>query len=785
MKSFYHEDSGDNTWGILKFFKRKSTAVLKMDHPTSDTRTKWNDVLLYLLPFILILIFFSRLFFPKLSLFMIPDFGESDVLHFHLPLKELLSQSLKAQEWPVWTSQIANGFPVLAEGQIGTFFIPNLILYRFFPTIIAYNLNLIIIFLILYSGSLLFLRSLEFSKISSVFTATLFTFCGYFSVHLNHYDLIQTSALLPYIFWSSYRLWKKPSLGNAIIFAFLLSQQIFAGYINMVLITAVGISIFIAGLLIKEGRHKILIRFFWFLSGIFFALCFSMIQILPTVELWRLSSKSGGLDYEITTQYPYPVQHLISFIKPYAFGNPAIGTYPRFSENWGIFWENTAYIGVPAFIFAIFSVFFIRNFVVRIFLSLAVISIILVLGKSSPFYFVFTLPPFNFFRVPSKYLLLTGFALSVLAGFVLDKIISGVRKRVISDALYHLSLFLITGILITAIADEFIFSYHYPPATPAEWWLDKPQTVSYISNKSTKITTVAAPAVWNDIFLKKGWQDFTPYRYLNNTLYENANILWGINQTDLDMGGLIPRRLSYYLSAVENPNLDTNLNIATISAEVNQLLTLSSVNYLVSPYRIDGENFKKIGTVNPSDGTLLSPISVYENQRSMPEIYITFNSKQVTTVEDFFRMMGNKSLSASLTVAVEDPSLIISHPDKKIKAPESIHHDKNNTVIITDSDSDGILVLPATNYPGWTAMVDNRPVPVNTVNLYQQGILLPKGKHSVEVTFGSPMFDKGKLITELSWLIISSVFVLTRVFSHHKAGYISLHSQHRYNRSGN
>src|SRR3990167_3329738 len=62
---------------------------------------------------ILIFYFFARLFFPQQSLFMIPDFGESDVLHLNLPLKEILSRELKNHQWPLWTDTLAGGFPLL------------------------------------------------------------------------------------------------------------------------------------------------------------------------------------------------------------------------------------------------------------------------------------------------------------------------------------------------------------------------------------------------------------------------------------------------------------------------------------------------------------------------------------------------------------------------------------------------------------------------------------------------------------------------------------------------
>src|SRR3990172_10430770 len=81
-------------------------------------RSVYHSMLAFVVPIVLTVIFFGRLFVPENSIFMIPDFGASDVLHLNLPLKKILSDALLAKRWPLWSSGIASGFPMLAEGQV-------------------------------------------------------------------------------------------------------------------------------------------------------------------------------------------------------------------------------------------------------------------------------------------------------------------------------------------------------------------------------------------------------------------------------------------------------------------------------------------------------------------------------------------------------------------------------------------------------------------------------------------------------------------------------------------
>lgn len=732
----------------------------------------------------LIIIFFFRLFYPSLSLFMIPDFGESDVLHLNLPFKYILSQSLQNHEWPLWTPYLANGFPLLAEGQIGTFYLPNLLLFRFLPLVTAYNLNLVFSYILASVGMYLFAKKWGFSSVSAFFAASIFTFSGFLTVHLNHFNLIQAASLLPLIFWAATMLWQKPHFKYCVLFAFILSQQIFTGHFYIVFITLVGVSIYLLSFLISTHNKKKenIKKLFYFLFALFFALLFSGIQLFPTIELWRLSARSSGLDFSSVTDYPYPIKHLLTFINPYAYGDPGNGTYPLFSFDWGIFWENTAYVGIIPLAMGLCSIFFLKNKLVRTFVTIFATSLLLVLGKNSPIYFIFSIFPFNLFRVPSKFLLLSTFSLSILAAYLIDRFTKFTKtvKTVPRIQMQTIAYICIGVIFILLVIDEYKFSYNYPPLTPANWWTDPPE-ITKIIEKNKRVISPTAPYNWNQVFYKKGWQNPRPYLYFKNSLYPNLNALFSIGNVDINTGGLIPRRLSFITSIVKNIEVDEDKKEASISSRLENVLNLTSTNYLISSYKINNRTFTIKNIISPPAGLSLDPLFVYENKNAAPRSYLSGTSLKIQTIEDFNKITALENFNKEPTVLVEDEAINIGSDNRFIKPVNITSENPVEVNLEGASDATAVLVLADTNYTGWKAYVDGMPTNIYNVNLSQRGILFPKGKHKVKFIFQPQSFETGKKLTVLSWLTVSLMVLLYPLFFLRKVS----GSKRLYRNSGN
>ena len=149
------------------------------------------------------------------------------------------------------------------------------------------------------------------------------------------------------------------------------------------------------------------------------------IQIVPTAEYLLESQRSGGLDYKMLTNLSYHPLRLFTLFNPNFFGTPADGSYLAK----GIYFEDAAYIGFIPMVSALAAVigwFRKRKMpdehptftTVPFWALLALVALIVAFGRYTPIFRALYdhVPTFDAFREPVRWLVLTVFSLSVLAG---------------------------------------------------------------------------------------------------------------------------------------------------------------------------------------------------------------------------------------------------------------------------------------------------------------------------------------------------------------------------------
>ncbi len=746
--------------------------------------------------FFITISFFVTLFYPQSQIFSTPKFEQDDTWQVSLPVKDFLSASLKKGEWPLWNPFIGNGIPSLAEGQTAVFFLPNLLFFRFLPTITAYNLNLILAFFLASVGTYLFLKELKMSNCSAVFGALVFTFSGYLSVHLNNLNYIQACCLLPLLFASFYFLFKKPSLKTSLLPAFILSQQIFTCNFQVVFITLVGIFLLWLFLFFNNFAKKLKLLLARKLSYLIlvFSLTFSLstIQLFPTLELFLISERKYGFSFESVTSFPFPPSNLLNFIDPYAFGNPAKGTYPDYSRDWGLFWENTAYVGLAPLAASLISLLFIKAKIVQLGYFILLISILLVLGKYSPFYFLYSLPPFSYFPIPAKFLLLTTISLSILSAYTLDKIVKKIKSANIKankfsffgkyKQIFILMVRLIFFLLL--LIDEFKFSYNYPTRIPAADWITPSESIKYISEEKDKIINIGTLVFWNSIYPKTDWRNKDFFLYFRNSLYPNYNLFFNIASADLNLDGLLPIRQARMNNLLKEIYLKENKKEISLSNTSSNSLSLVGVKYLISPYKISAENYQEIAKITPDKETIKNNFYLYKNMKAFPNSYLAFRTKLANTYEDLLRILSNPDFAEKMTPIVEEEAYKLQG-ENNIKEIQNQSHSSTEAVFKTEETTDCLLIFADANYSGWEATIDNNPAKLVNANLIQKAVLVPKGKHQIRFYFHSSAFETGKRITIYSWLVIFSAVFLSRIWLFHKAVEKKKLSTHPGNKTGN
>ena len=647
-------------------------------------------------------------------MFGTPDFGHSDVWHFNFAIKFFLSKVLKENALPLWSKDLGTGFPLLAEGQMGLGNLYNLLAFRLLDPVLAFNLGFVVIFVTLAIGSYLYARIINLSRISAIFLATIFSFSGVFVTQIVHYNLIQAASFLPLEFFLAEKWLLSGQKRFLIIFSLVVSQQIYSGFQQSVLITAIGLAIY---LLFRARQMKK----FWPIVPLGLAFVFgttlALPQILISSQLIRESSRTGGVYITEMMKYQFPPIHLLSFLNPFIFGDPHFATYPGFSHTWGIFWESTGYLGIIPIILV--GYFFLNrrgspaNIVKlsKIFIVTGAIALILCLGKYTPFFFLFQLPPLSFFRVPPRFLLLLVWSLAVLACFGLEKIKSGRAKLLI---------------LLITIADLGIFFVKSNAIINPTVWLKKPESVEFLAQDKSwfRVSSFFSYFPWNNIYLKRGWQDMNDFLPLRNNLDPNQNLFWQTPSADV-YAGLVTKRFEMWRTFFNSGVIG---NERTSSVRINdssvKLLSLSGVKYIFTPWPIDKLEFVATISARPL-------VMVYKNAEAKPHAYLTRDYVVANSISDLRR----KLLANDSTAVVLEQKINLASSSGELGTATVVLDRDQEVIVRTISDRDAILILSDTYFPGWQAEVDGVETTIFPANLNQRAVIVPQGNHSIRFVY--------------------------------------------------
>lgn len=722
---------------VIKLMIKKLGIVKNPRLGTVDKNRRNNTINLVCI--ILIILAYLILFLTLRNRFLFtPDFGESDAYHLNLSLKYYLSTELKKNQIPFWTDALEGGYPLFSESQIGSLFGPNMFFLKFFDFINAYNLLFVTSLFFLSVGFFLLLRELGVEAIQSLLFSFIFTFNGSLTLRWVHLNLLQSFSMTPLLFFLCLRIYRTHSIRYYLSFIILFSQMLYAGHMQVAFIATLGLlswNMAYVYIYYKKNweRLKQLLR----LSGLIIGgIILALPQTLPNYLLSKNSNRLVTLDYSNATSFPFSWTEIISFVKPFAFGNPRLGTYPPFSSNWGIYWENTPYLGIIFFIILITSIFLLRkslSLTIKFTLAFSGIFILLALGKNSPIYFIYNFPPFNFFRTPSKYLIMTNFMLILGLALLVDQLFKASINRMIKLLIFVLVCYVTIDLI------KFTFQYH--AYVPVKNVLRPPAVLRYVDS-STRYISFGQSEKWNEIFLKQGWENqsnIDDYLFFRNFLYPNSNLLFGKQLYGLNTGTFHLKRAEFLKGLLQRNPQDTY-----------NLMRILGVGTIISSIPLEAKDISLIGTTSKGR----TNIYVYRLLKvANKAYYIPHTLKKIEYLEEFKDKLNTKILSDEESVVenvgfgswINDSRYVL----KPIK--ESVY----DSTYRGSFSKETFVVFRRNLYPEWSLFIDGRKTTIYPVNLVHMGIIVPKGTHTITMRYENKYFKFGLI----GAFIFSAVFV--------------------------
>jgi len=723
-----------------------------------------------------LVVFFNKILFFN-QIFVTGDFLRSDILHQNLPLKWVLYQSWRSGKIPFWTDKIFAGYPLLAEGQMGFFYPLNFLPALIFPFVTAYNLSIFLNFLVAAWGMFFLAKSFGLRYFSSLFSAIAFSLSSFFVLHIVHQNIIATACWLPFLFLSLKKLLETEKIRYLILTSLVIALIIFAGSFQIAFYTLFLTFIFFLISLLHQSddsvidgrqrhyqkslttRHRPVIRFiiFYFLA-VFLGLLLSSIQLFPTLELIKNSTRQAGLGNIALDSLPYHPRNLITFIFPYIFGDPGQATYPHFGESWGMFWENAAYLGLVSLLLAVLSMKdcllgrqSFRKSVPGLWL-IFIISILLALGKYGPFFFLYYLPGFNLFRVTARFLVFAVFALALLAGFGLELVnvslftseefrqLADQRRRCVKTVVNFFALLLL-------LVDLFWFGYHYNPTASSAAVLAKPEAAKFLEKElkiGERIFSVGDFLTYDEIN-KSGWRNNLKDNLNHkNSLGANLNLLWGIENFDGYTGLFLARNeafknLIYQGIKVEKDKIE-------IGANSLKLLGLANVRYLISAFDLEGPGIKKIRAFGQDGKTY----KIYKNDFYLPKGILIEKYQSADLVLIFNRLAEENFLAKEellleafpLTGFTEDGSGQVFENKVRLKRAGA-----GEFVFLVENPKPAWFLLQESFYPGWRAYINDKETTIYPADGMFMTVLVGRGRWEGRFVYQQMLFYLGVFLS--------------------------------------
>jgi hypothetical protein len=759
----------------------------------------------------LIVLLTTLSYFPALVLH--ETLANGDLLNIDWPFFDFFARVIKGQASPLWSAQIWGGHPLFAEAQ-GGFAHPLNIIWAAIVTLVVgpiYSMNLFYWLLKIGGGIgvMGLCRTLGASFWSSTFAALAVVFSQTWVDQQHVLPVYHTMTWIPWCLWAMEVWLKRPTFGSTALLGSASALVSLAGYpqgLHGTMIYA------FATLLIapfqadirrewaKSWRKRAMLALVGFAIGV--GLC--AVQLFPLLELVGLSHRNAGIDIIFAGLTP-----LSSYLRGLLVTD--------YTSNAG---TGSLLVGILVSCTLLFSI------PDRVKGHMLAALILLVLGweRATPIFgFLYDhhlVPGLGYFRAMGLYIAIASIGIAVSAAFAIDRLsewkfqprkeFPNARSLLTSYASYARYPLLLTAFWILALLSlrfDWKLAAHVALAIAAGAAL-----VGLVKNRRPYlIAPVFTLVLTVEIFALRLY----PFQFFPNTIFAKPPEVAAIQavpdwrefkmMTDILFGvvAFIPPH---------SPELPIRIRIAVaaIAPMTNTLWDLPSMNgYLALALKRrtaieDTLHDEIFGTVRTRPGLRLIDIlgvrfitnggelgttgfrTLYVDQR--PEIQVTIermylleNETALPRFQLYSRYEAVDTLEAAISAvkSMKMRKLVIENPDQRpmqLSASDSISesYESAHMEVLKATDTEYRLKVSTTkpqwlfladaNYPGWTAKLDGRNVPVFSAQVLGKAIEIPPGDHDVILRFKSMTFYIGLLISmfTLTIVVFGAVFILIR-----------------------
>ncbi len=652
-----------------------------------------------------------------------------DLPGFHAPLVSVAVEALKQGRIPLWEPYTYAGYPLHADMSAQLFYPPAWLAFLFGAVredAIVYWLEwLISLHLMLAgAGAYMLLRRLSCRPGPALFGATAFQMGCFFSSQAQHLGAVSGAAWMPFAWLGVALLADGFSLRRFALLATALAMIFLAGFPAITLVAYGTTAMVAAGFAVQRKAPRILLT----VLGAFALTAFlCAVQLMPTLQLsansaasqrWMWSEPEGVTPRAIIGAIWPDYLHVFTPFDKSKFIEPANFTFLYFYNGQAVAW------------LALLALF-LRKGPARLFLVVALISLLLLCGGHLPGYALAyrSLPKLMRSAIYVEFVL-AAYSLSaaVAAALVLNKLLARHDN-------WALLVALATGVELLLI------SSNRPMNSGEGGWkqqdstqqiMDRPELLAtlrrlvheteppYRTDTAGRSPRFTSRAPLLRLPSANGDNPFAPLRML---AYRGSYTK------------VTPWERQYPIQQFESP-LIGSANVGFIMHEGEPL---------------DEVRLRNAGWTRVPIGSERQ-LSIYQNQRVLPRYRLVDSVQPVRDMNEALAILPNIDLR---TTAVAEGSFSINHQSPKPPGGVSVvKYSPEHVDLVVDAKQPSYLSIAEGYAPGWKATIDDKPATISPTNVAFMGLPVSQGMHRVRLFYRPVSLFLWAAVSALAWLCL-------------------------------
>lgn len=699
-------------------------------------------------------------------------------LHFlHYAKKLMWLAAIRSGELPLWDPLAQGGQPFLGDPQ-STVFYPSNLLYLVLPPLAAFNISIVLQYLLCAFGAYWLARVLGLSAAAAFVAGAVFALCGYTLSTANLFLPLLGIAWLPVVLASCESFFETRRTRWAVAAIVAGAMPVFGGAPEVALMTYLTVGLWVIA---RPGAPRLRIAFLMILfAGI---IGVALVQIVPTLEMIRESSRGQGIELTGFGGWSVDPRRLPELVVPEFLGPTK---YLNEARYWGRAIEDDGFPYILSFYFGFAALLlaavglssgttqFPRRLRLLLF-ALIAFGVFLALGRNEPlFEIVHRLPLLSVFRFPVKAVALTALPVALLAAAGLDALRAGASRAAAVIAWIGAAVLTLTTIGV-ATSEWFAaglqqFFFHAASAGVTGALASRLVHASIVALASAALVSLArtkfnaplpmlcALLVVADLVVAGGpVNDYAPRDF-----YDPPSTLNAVRAV-VD-GGRLYRMPNPAEVSLKAPSDD----IVWYSRWNLEVLT----DYTALLYGIPLVFHQDFGALGPRRTVELAdlvgavpwakrfpilaaagcraamtadllrsrqPRAVVSNASNRPFYVYAVDGRPAWFSSNVEIADDGRALEIMRRSAGTIP-LILAPPARRVppcgEAPVMFREKtRNHARLAVEAPCDGYVVLPQSFYPGWRASVDGHAARIDRADYAFSAVYVGSGRHSVEFTY--------------------------------------------------